>query len=270
MATHSTTVRPPVFERPPITEVVCGVAFETLRGLLAPHLGLLWEKYRPEFSRCQEAVPLLIQIEKPEGTLGEAEIVDVPPLPRVQLRNETGDAMIQVQRERFHYNWQKVCLEDAYPRFEAIFALYREKLDIFQSFLSANDLGTLVARQYELTYVNHILRGDGWDTPADIGTVFPDLVWRRLAGRPEPESVMWRAAFKLPDDLGRLHVSIRSAQRTSDGKDLLLADFTARGIVGTDEEGMAEWFKRAHDSIVVGFEDLTSPTVQKDLWGRVK
>src|SRR5450759_2459077 len=111
------TLRPPVFENPPITEVVCGVAFETLRSLLAPHLGLLWEKYRPEFSRCQEAVPLAVQIENPEGTVAEAEIMDVPPLPRVQLRNAKGDGMIQVQRERFHYNWQKVSPDEKYPRF---------------------------------------------------------------------------------------------------------------------------------------------------------
>jgi hypothetical protein len=53
----------PDFEKPPVTEVVCGVQFKELRSLIIPHLGQLWEKFKAEYPRYQEVSPIVPVIE---------------------------------------------------------------------------------------------------------------------------------------------------------------------------------------------------------------
>ena len=54
----------PDFKNPPVIEVVCGIHFKSLNNLLAPHLGLLWEKYKSEYPFCQEVAPIAPAIER--------------------------------------------------------------------------------------------------------------------------------------------------------------------------------------------------------------
>lgn len=255
---------------PPIIEVVCGVTFDTLNRLLAPHVGLFWGRRLSAYPECREAVPLAAQIESAEGTTMASEFPDIPPLPRIQFLNASGDGMIQIQRERFHYNWQR--REGAeYPRFEVVFSSFEQNLGEFREFLGEFDLGELSSRQYELTYVNHVAIGEGWDSTADIGAVFPDLAWRRQEGRLEPESLAWRSSLWLPDGTGRLHAAIRTATRTMDERRVLALELTARGMMGgASTDGMRKWFDKAHSHVVQAFEDLSSKELQKTFWGRVK
>jgi hypothetical protein len=53
----------PAYRLPPVTEVVCGVTFKPLKGLLAPHVGLLWNTFRSEYPEAKEVEPLLPVIE---------------------------------------------------------------------------------------------------------------------------------------------------------------------------------------------------------------
>ncbi len=71
----------------------------------------------------------------------------------------------------------------------------------------------------------------------------------------------------LPDEAGRLHVTIRHAKPRDSGLPLILLDLTVRGI-GSDKslDGMAEWFDLAREWIVRGFSDLTGGDVQKNVW----
>ena len=48
----------PDFRSPPVTEVVIGVQFNSLRGFLTPHLGLVWEKFKDNFPHLEEQMPL--------------------------------------------------------------------------------------------------------------------------------------------------------------------------------------------------------------------
>jgi hypothetical protein len=57
--TNLTSHSLPEYHNPPIDEVVCGVLFEPLRSFLLPHFGLLWERFRKEYPKCQEVAPLL-------------------------------------------------------------------------------------------------------------------------------------------------------------------------------------------------------------------
>jgi uncharacterized protein (TIGR04255 family) len=260
----------PAYENPPVVEVVCGVLFNPFQLLFAPHLGLLWEKYKSEYPNCREVPPLppvIEQFEEPPKM--ELQIADVPPLPRVWFMHVSDNGIIQVQRDRFLHNWRKVRPEDEYPRYHKVIEMFRDRLSRFESFLEENKLGIIEPLQYEMTYINHILQGVGWTKMNEIGNVFPDFTLRASEQRflPEPEGINWRTMFVLPDRAGRLHVTIRRGIHRDSGLSMLLLDLTVRGM-GSDKssEGMWAWFDLAHEWIVRGFADLTGKEVQKKIW----
>lgn len=262
------------YENPPVVEVVCGILFESIRNFLAPHIGLLWEKFRPEYPECREAPPLTPTIEtferEPSSRKLEFEISETPPLPRIWFVHENENGLIQVQRNRFLHNWRKIRPSDEYPRYYYVIEMFRKQLSQFKSFLQENNLGEISPLQYEMTYINHIPQGDGWDSIKDIGKLFPDFVFRRKRGRflNEPEAINWRTSFILPNQAGRFHVTIQKIIESETNRPILVLNSTVRGI-GSDKstEGMWEWFDLAHKWIVYGFADLTAKEVQKTIWG---
>ena len=264
----------PDFKQPPIAEVVCSIAFESLDAMLAPHLGLYWDIVRAEYSKCEEKPLLTTIIEKAAETpKATVQVTMLPPLPRTWLVSGDNQKLIQVQRDRFVHNWRKLEPDDPYPRYPKVMAMFLNGLDSFGAFLKENQLGEIVPIQYELTYVNYIPSGEGWTTLADIGEVLPDFAWRDKQDRflPTPESNNWNTAFLLPNDLGRLRATVQKAIRhTADQKqDVIRFDLTARGI-GADKsrDAMDAWFELAHEWIVRGFADLTGDKVQHKYWGR--
>jgi uncharacterized protein (TIGR04255 family) len=262
----------PNYENPPVIEVVCGILFKNIKSLLAAHIGLLWEKYKKEYPSCSEVPPLAPAIERfdtPESPLKEFELAEVPPLPRIWFIHEKENGIVQVQRDRFLHNWKKIRPEDEYPRYPVVIKLFKDRLSQFLLFLQENQLGTIIPLQYEMTYINHIPLGDGWEDLKSVGKVFPDFAFRNLKGRflSEPESINWRTSFILPNDAGRLHVKIRNGLLRESQVPVLLLDLTVRGIGEFNSlEKMYAWFDIAREWIVRGFKDLTGEEVQKRIW----
>lgn len=264
----------PEYTNPPVIEVVCGVLFKPLEGLLAPHLGVLWERFRADYPVLQEKPPLAAVIERfDDSPPVEFEITDRPPLPRTWFVHREENGIIQVQRDRFLHNWRKVGAGDEYPRYESVIKMFRERLASFNSFLDEVGLGKIEPRQFEMTYVNHIPKGNSRNSLRDIANVFPDFGWRDDESRflSHPEAFHWRTSFTLPDNMGRLHATIRPAVRREDSVPIILFELTARGF-GKDasEDSMWAWFDVAHEWIVRGFTDLTGDVMHKDIWKRTR
>jgi uncharacterized protein (TIGR04255 family) len=273
--TRATSQKLPKYDEPPVIEVVCGILFTSLEELLAPHFGLLWEQFKPGYAKCQEVPPLTPVIERLDESPQEVTLQysTKPPLPRIWFLHADG-SIIQVQRDRFLYNWRRIRLEDEYPHYPEVVEKFESHLSTFQSFLKDNELGMVEPLQYEMTYVNHIPQGAEWEALRDIGKVFPDFSWGKLSPSgneprflPDPEGINWRTSFFLADDMGRLHVHIQKGQLRQEGRPVLKLELTARGI-GSDKrlDAMQDWFAFAHESIVLGFADLTDYQVQKNIW----
>ena len=264
----------PEFENPPVVEVVCGVLFQELASLLAPHLGLLWEKFKRDYPTCQEVPPLASIVERfDEAAQVQIEFTDKPPLPRIWLIHRNQNGIIQVQRDRFLHNWKKVPPDDEYPRYRAVIQMFRDRLATFEAFLTETGLGTIEPKQYELTYVNQIPAGQAWTTLDDLGKVFPDFAWRPSQQRflPSPEIVNWRTSFVLPERSGRLHATIRTGKRAEDGTRILGLELTARGMPAeASREAMWRWFDLAHEWVVRGFADLTGNEMHDSVWRRTR
>lgn len=259
----------PSFRQPPVIEVVCGVTFKAIDALLVPHIGLLWEKFRQEYPECKEVDPLIPVIEslQPAET---PQSVSIPTLPRVWFLKKDGTGIIQIQRDRFLYNWRKVRPTDEYPRFNVVVEEFVKHFETFRGFLNNNQLGAILPEQFEITYLNHIPAGQVWESLVDIGKVFPDFCWRPAPRvMPSPEIINWRTTFPIPNKLGRLHVSIQSAKRKRDSVPIIVMDLTARGISRERTiDSMRIWMNEARELIVKGFVDLTSGALQQDTWSR--
>jgi uncharacterized protein (TIGR04255 family) len=263
----------PEYDNPPLNEVVCGILFKRIDAFLNPYLGLLWERYRPEYAECLEVVPLVPVIErfdKPSPPEPQADL-EAPLLPRTWFVHANGNGVIQVQRDRFLHNWRKIRPDDAYPRYRHVISMFQSHLSQFTQFLAEHNLGVVTPLQYELTYINHIMQGEGWDTIHDVGKIFPHFAWEESEDSflSSPESVLWQTSFVLPNQAGRLRTKLQSATRRGDGHPLFVFELTVRGIgTHTTLDTMWHWFELAHEWVVRGFADLTNPQVQKDIWRR--
>jgi uncharacterized protein (TIGR04255 family) len=263
----------PEYENPPVGEVVCGVQFKTLEKLRIPHFGLFWEGCKAEYPRCQEVAPLIPLVERFGADEGEA--VQLPgevPLPRVWFLNSEETGIIQVQRDRFLHNWKKVKSTDKYPRYHTVIELFKRQLGLFEQFLAQYDLGEILPVQYEMTYVNHIRQGDGWENLSELSRVFRDYSWRNDERfLPGIEHINLRKSFELPERMARLYVSIRDGKLIEGQTPVILFELTVRGIPGEhSREAMWKWFDVAREWIVRGFTDLTSDAIQKNVWRRTR
>ncbi len=260
----------PDFEKPPVTEVVCGIQFKELSLLFAPHLGLLWEKFKTEYPGCQEIPPLVPTIERfDKGPSTQLDFTDKPPLPRIWFTHTEGNRIVQVQRDRLLHNWKKIRAEDEYPRYGTVIGLFRKHLSSFEAFVKEAALGSIEPVQYEMTYVNFIPQGEGWNSLGELGKVFPDFAWQNEVERflPQAEAVNWHTSFVLPERVGRLHATVRNAARVEDNVPVIRFELTARGMPPEpSKDAMWRWFDLAHEWIVRGFADLTGDAMHTNVW----
>ncbi len=266
------------FERPPLVEVAFGILFSPIAKLLPPHLGVLWGKWRSEFPQFGEAPPLPPVVEFEEGSASPANISlnfsTTPPMARIWYVSNDGQNVIQVQKDRFVYNWRKNQKETAYPHYATAWKEFQRRTEEFTTFLQENSLGEIHPVQYELTYVDHIAPSERL---RDLGLamllarVFPDFSWRNAPHRslPEPVGFEHHLVFPLPDARGKLHVTIRSAVRAPDHQPLLIVESLARGIDSAGRPAiMNSWFDVAHNQIVAAFMNLTDEDIQRTDWGK--
>lgn len=256
----------PSYKTPPVNEVAFGVLFPPVQGLLLPHLGLFWSQVRDSFPKCEHAPPSV----SPGAEL-YLDPASGAPWPRILLISADGQSLIQLQIDRFLFNWRTSDDGDEYPRFATVYSTFKKSLQRFQAFLAAQKLPAIQPQLFELTYFNWIPQGEAWTSGEDLDRMFKDFTWRRSRGRflPPPVRVDWGAAFEFPDGAGTLSARVRPAIRKRDQKQLMNLELTARGFGGDpSEEGVEKWFSGAHEWIVRGFADMTTERIQKTIWGR--
>ena len=244
----------PTYERPPVIEVVCGVGFERISQFRAPHSGLLWDKFRDEYPTCEHA-----------DRVGSFVFENLKlPLPRIWFISHNKNHVIQVQDDRFLFNWRRTSEADQYPRYSTVIAAFRQKFDVFQQFIREVDLGPLKLEDCELTYINHIR-----ESPIDVPKIFPDLRWSTNKKRflPKPSTMGWQTVFVLPKEKGHLNVRVRPAKVAEES--MIVLELSARGLgAERSTSEVWDWFGLAHEWIVLSFADLTNREIQRKIWKR--
>ena len=253
----------PSYKKPPVNEVVFGVVFRTPENLRIPHIGLLWQKFRADYPFIQHAPP----VASAKGEI-RIDLATGSPIPRVWFINKSDDQLVQFQPDRFYFNWRH--RQSQYPRYGHLAKNFEKIINNIVNFFKEFKFGDLEPTEFELTYINHIPKGEGWDTINDLPKIFSDLVWNYDKRRflPNPQRVAWHVGFLLPEDNGNLIVSLNHAIRKEDKVPLLVLELKTIGTKQLDgKEAIRGWFDLAREWIVRGFTDITTSKIQK-IWGR--
>lgn len=257
------------YEKPPVIEVACGVQFKDLKQLTVPLIGLFWTPYAEEYPTTNTVRPLPHTIEGTSARRGSPRLrFTQTQLPRTLFIHHSQNWVMQIQSDWFFHNWRRE-VEEEYPRFPGVYQRFKNKWSKFSEFCINRAGERPEVDQFELTYVNHIPSGEGWQDLSDIGDVFPDLAWRKEREfLPSPENCTLNLSFRLPCGQSYLHVSISPGFNQETKQGVLLCELTARGM--SSEEGMDEWFELSREWVVKGFSDLSASLIQDKYWKRKK
>lgn len=261
------------FAKPPVDEVVLSVLFKPLNKFLAPHLGEIWQEFKQDgFVRILEQPPVNPTIDTlpNEGDEAKFEISNLPPLARIWFIHEDDSQILQVQRDRFTFNWRRTDSNQKYPGFSAIFENFEGFYERFGEIIKSLAIGSVTPSQYELTYIDQLRHGDGWDTLNNVGKIYnmfidsqkSDLFWEGA------ELVIFRTSFPIHDLPGRLHLAISNRVKMPEQLHTLQTDFTMRGLPENTALPMEMWFKAARDQIREKFVNMFTEDIQTQIWGR--
>ena len=125
--------------------------------------------------------------------------------------------------------------------------------------------------QFELTYIDQIFQGHGWDTLDGIGKIFNLFVDSQQLSSfwSGAESMILRTSFPLAHLSGRLHLTIGNRVKVPEKRKTLQAEFTLRGIPdNVEHDTMITWFKSAHSEICNKFMNTFTEDIQTHVWER--
>ena len=263
----------PSFRKPPVVEVGIAAQFDGIPGLTGPHMGFLWQRFRESFPKLQVHAALDPRLEQAGPDPGKRLTVTLgtSPAPRAWFMGSNEAHLIQVQQDRFVFNWRRIQGQD-YPRYEHVKASFREKFAIFQRFLADEQLGAPRLNQWELTYVNHIPAGEGWHRHGELGSVVPLLDSSADCGfLPEPEDIALRVRYRITggvDSVSRLYVEANPGFDPTSGNPVIGLTLTARGGLDQSAEGSLEsQLDVGREWIVRGFAEVTSKKMHR-YWER--
>lgn len=268
----------PAFERPPVNEVALSVQFSPLVGMTVARFGALWERFKSKYSKTEDKPPLPTVIETfepPRHQQLKLELMTEPQPPRVWFTNDQESELIQVQSDRFAFNWRKNPPTATYPRYPSVRDGFEKHYAEFEAFIHQNGLGPIVATQCEVTYVNELPLGLGWSKPGELEKVFAPWGGRHsddFLGPPEDCQARGRYVIRSPDGrpLGRLHYNFEPRIRISDASQLLRLVLTARGApLGKETSGILAFLDLGREYVVRGFTSMTTEHMHA-IWGRIQ
>lgn len=262
------------FEDPPVAESVIGVQFTPLSDMRITDFGLFWQKVQERFPEVQERDRLVPVFEHKEQVIPQKgwRLSHVFELPRVWFLGELkkgGRHFVQLQPDRFLYNWSAGLEKSTYPSFETNRGAFFEYFTIWQEYVSECGWGGMEIDQSELTYVNHIELDAGMDLTEMAVKTF--TVFENTAAVPgKRDRFTFNVSSWLDSLNGRIHASIQPAQSLKTKKVIMDFRLTARGAPeSSSPDDLEEWFKQAHTVATDCFKSLTTEEMH-GRWGIVK
>jgi len=265
----------PKFDSPPVIETVLSVQFSQIPNFSSAHAGWFWKNYLdPSWDQVKSSSRIGDQFERfGDNSVWRLEsgftIQAQPMAERLQIIKSENQRMIQVQDNRFIHNWRKSESGD-YPSYKKLLPEFKENFSKFQQFTSDSDNPDLELNQWEVTYVNHLPKGELWNSATDWVKICPnfDVMVTDIPGL-VIDNFRGSWSFVINKNQGRLHVDMKHARLVDEsGPEILMLQLTARGPVNKNI-GLWAGFDIGHEAIVRSFADITSPEYHK-IWGRRK
>lgn len=264
----------PKFENPPVVETALGIQFHELTEFNSSHFGhfhqLICDRYpiaedQPRLAPIVETFPKM-------DRLPQFSVTSAPKPERVWFKNPKDQScLVQLQPDRFGFNWRKGSEEEPYPSYTKNSQLF---LDEFQTFITfCKQHGWDVQPNLcEVVYVNQIVPIEGESVIDLFASIFPGINWETSDNwlpDSNPEIATLNRVYEIPDQRGRLYVE------TGIAKDKERGDFLNLRVIGrtlhpsNDPSDIQNTLKLAHDWVVNGFVSLTDDSVRHNRWGQL-
>lgn len=270
-----TPVRPK-FTNPPLIERAISVVFEPLKNFSVGDYGLFWTEIQNEFPTSEAMAPVPPVLESFEGFQPqpvELKLVSAEVLPRAAFRNAANGELVQLQSDRFGFNWIKTGEDHKYPHSEATLERFFGLLDQFDAYVRRRDLGPINIRQCELTNVNVVLVSDVGESLADIATVLRLASFEYDCANIRLENQLIGSKHLILDDdgkpIGRVHALGQPSLKVPSNEEAYRLDISARGApLSSDLSGVRQFFEAAVSAVNAVF--LASITnAGRRFWGEV-
>jgi uncharacterized protein (TIGR04255 family) len=265
----------PDYENSPVVETILGVQFERLPGFRNAHLGAFWKTLDTDaWPDVFDAPPLQSQFERfiksaMWAPIGAQLTIAQDLTSRLQIKNKTRDGMIQVQNGRLHFNWLGQT-GGQYPRYKSVRNGFLWALQRFIEFATQEKVGDFRPNQWEVTYLNHILKGTVWNTPNDWGFFQPLGAIPTVERLVQGESFSGNWGFVIPEQRGRLHVQWQHGQTSEpEEQEVVVLTLTARGPIaesGDPTQAILHGVDLGRETIVRSFATFMSKAAN-DYWG---
>ncbi len=254
------------FQTSPLTEVICGITFDA-PDFASVHFGLYWQSIQARYP----------SLPKDTQPIGEMPLLAIPPkLRRVWFESIDQAKVVQLQSDKFLYNWRKVSQTVEYPHFQDVYQGFSVEWQHFEDWWrqlwqaqqlapTFPGLDPIKTTQYELTYLNQIGHEQGWDSSADTQRIFKFLAGN-WSGFPlsQPQAHQFNLEFALPEGMGTLSISISQGIELESNLPVLICELTARSA--NTQLPIDHWFEAAHESMVQSFLHILNEDV-KTAWG---
>lgn len=259
-----------------MVETAVSVQFKPLPTFSNAHLGLFWARVRADYPNKSDADPIEPQTERfgseavRQPRLPTFRIVPSQAAARLQMSSASGDTMIQLQNGRLVFNWRRLP-SGVYPRWAKVRPAFDNAVNKLNEFVAEEKIGAIQPNQWEVTYVNHLIKGREWSSPDTLNRVVPGLVGgavRPPVGSLETLACNWHVC--LPQNLGRLHIDLfHGFAGLEDGApEILSLQLTARGGIQPESgHDLGSGLELGRSAIVTMFNAITSQEMHV-LWGK--
>lgn len=241
------TLQDITFTNAPINEVVCGISHEPLT-LSDVDRALFWTEISGRFPH-HEIQPLIAR------TMEEAEQLAGLSQGRIWLKSADGCKVIQLQSNRFLYNWRSIQPSDTYPRFNTVYNEFEKEFLTYRAWLKSRSLDA-VPIDFELTYINHFTSLTGWRGPEDTFRILKFIDPSAVSiAKAAVKSHSARLEFKL--DEASLIIDVKNGMRNRDKTPVMVVELSVSGPL-KDKTTLVERFKFAHSAVVEAFCSMTT------------
>jgi uncharacterized protein (TIGR04255 family) len=262
------------FRNPPLIETATSVQFNPLPKLGNAMLAMLWnEHFRDEYPRPHDAEPIEPQVERfGDGPPPRVQpMFRIGPFPgsRLMMASDDDHWMVQAQNGRIVFNWRKLGTGE-YPRWEETLPRFEQAYGKLKDFLDSQKIGSIEPDQWEVTYANHLVQGEDWQTPADWPNLVPGILGRpRTVEGLHVESATGALHLEIEPQRGRLHVELEHGVRGAGDRieQILVLQLTARGFVEQrDDASLIAGLNLGRSLIVNTFVQITGDSAHAK-WG---
>jgi uncharacterized protein (TIGR04255 family) len=263
----------PAYDNPPAVETVMGFHFAQIAGWSPLHLGQLFSVFEADYPNGEMLAPVVdLSLASRGGALNFLEAMTL----RAAFSDKLKSQLVQVQQSFFLRNWRRVVDGQQYAHYSELKPRFTADWQGFTSFLKQVGLGSPAVYRCEVTYVNHLVRGDIWNSYNDLAALLKPIAerasgseqGRQYAFLPEAATVNLVAGYNLAQMAVSLQIQAQSAIRQPEGTEVIQLTVTAQSKPDSEsDQSLSDALDRCHDAVVLGFDDATTSKAHK-LWGK--